>query len=115
MALLMTSRGLLRRAKNALEHGPARSGAIMAVSAGVGMVAGKQGDMKKVPLYAAGTGVALNLIGLHTLGDGALSGGLALLGYNRGAKMGARQTVAAMPTAAPARLPAAAPAGRRRA
>lgn len=114
MALLMTSRGLLRRAKNALEHGPARSGAIMTVSAGVGMVAGKQGDMKKVPLYAAGTGVALNLLGFHTLGDGALGGGLALLGYNRGAKMGARQTVAAMPTA-PARLPAAAPAGKRRA
>lgn len=106
MALLLTSRGLLRRAKNALEHGPARSGAIMAASAGVGVVAGKKGDMHTIPWYAAGTGVALNLVGLHTLGDGAMSGGLTLLGYKTGAKM-ANKAAAAPVAAAPA--PAARP------
>lgn len=113
MALLLTSRGLLRKARNALEHGPARSGAITAVSAGVGIAAGKRGDMKKVPLIAVGTGVALNLVGYHTLGDGALGGGLALIGYKHGSKIAAKQTVTAMP--APAQVAARPGAGKKRA
>jgi hypothetical protein len=98
---------MLGRAKQALEHGPARSGAIMATSAGVGLVAGKRGDMRKAPMAAVGTGIALNVFGFHTLGDGALAGGLCLLGYQDGARSASEggPTVAALAAPAPAARP----------
>jgi hypothetical protein len=105
---------MLNRAKQALEHGPARSGAIMATASGVGLVAGKRGDMNRAPLAAVGTGVALNLLGFHTLGDGTLAGGLCLLGYKRGARSAdvGGPSVAAL--AAPAPAPRQAPSAQKR-
>lgn len=83
----LTSHGLLGKARRALESGPARSAAISAVSGGVGLISGKREDAKKVPLVAVGAGVVLNLVGLHTLGDGALAGGANIFGYRFGARM----------------------------
>ena len=115
--LHLSSRNLLRKAARVLESGPARSTAISAVSGGVGLVAGKREDGKKVPLIAVGAGVALNFFGLHTLGDGAMAGGATILGYRMGAKM-ARKANASMLPAPPHAGPTAArtphPSARRR-
>jgi hypothetical protein len=106
MALLLSSRNLLRKAAHVLESGPARSTAISAVAGGVGLLAGKREDAKKVPIAALGVGVALNVFGLHTLGDGSMAGGATILGYRMGAKM-ARKESASMLPAPPRSVPAA--------
>jgi len=84
--LHLSRKGLIHKAKVALEHGAPRSAAILTMSSGVGILAGKRGDVKKVPLGAAAAGVGLNLLGFHTLGDGALAGAATLIGYRQGAK-----------------------------
>lgn len=107
--LHLSSRNLLRRAAHVLESGPARSTAISAVSGGVGLLAGKREDAKKVPIAAVAAGVALNFVGLHTLGDGAMAGGATILGYRVGAKM-ARKNEASMLPAPPRSAPGGRPA-----
>lgn len=94
--LHLSSRGLIGKARTALEHGAPRSGAILAMSSGVGILAGKRGDVKKVPMGAAAAGIGLNLLGFHTLGDGALAGAATLIGYKQGAK---RKALASGPAA----------------
>ena len=108
MPLHLSSKNLLRRAKNALESGVGRTTAITAVSGGVGLLAGKREDAKKVPIAAVVAGAGLNLVGLHTLGDGAMSGGATLIGYRMGAKWArkAAQKKMGIPAASPAGRPA---------
>lgn len=88
--LHLTSHGL-RGLAHKLESGPARSIAISAAAGAVGLAAGKLEDAKKTPLVAVGVGAGLTLLGLHTLGDGAMSGGAAIVGYRMGARMGKRR------------------------
>ena len=104
MSLHLNSKNLLRRAKDALESGVGRTTAITAVSGGVGLLAGKREDAKKVPIAAVIAGAGLNVVGLHTLGDGAMSGGATLIGYRMGAKWArkaAQKRLAAPPAAGP--------------
>lgn len=84
--LNLTSHGLRSLARK-LEGGPARSVAISAAAGAVGLAAGKLEDARKTPLVAIGAGAAMMLVGLNTLGDGAMSGGAAILGYRMGARM----------------------------
>jgi hypothetical protein len=88
--LNLTSHGLRGLARK-LESGPARSIAISAAAGAVGLAAGKLEDAKKTPLVAVAAGAGLTLLGLPTLGDGAMSGGAAIIGYRFGARMGKRR------------------------
>ena len=85
--MLHLTKNLLHKAKHSLESGPARSVAISTVAGGVGLVAGKREDARKVPAIAMGAGVLAKFFGFHTLGDGALSGGATIFGYKMGAKV----------------------------
>lgn len=76
----------LRQIRDKLEHGPQRTAAISVISGSVGLIAGKLEDARVTPLAAIGAGTALQLAGFHTLGDGAMAGGAAILGYRLGAK-----------------------------
>jgi hypothetical protein len=96
MAFNLTSHGLLQKAARALESGPARSSAISATSGAVGLIAGKREDARKVPIIAVVAGAGLNVMGLHTIGDGAMAGGATILGYRMGAKM-ARKAAGELP------------------
>lgn len=99
--LSLTSHSLRRSIKEALE-GPKRTGVIMAVAASVGVAAGKQDSLKSIPLIAAGAGLSLHFVSSrsknganknftnagHMLADGAVAGGLSLLGYKFGSRKG---------------------------
>jgi len=85
--LRLSSRGIFKT----LESGPARSVAISAASGAVGLTAGKLEDARKTPLVAVAGGAALQLVGLHTLGDGAMAGGASIIGYRTGARWGKRR------------------------
>lgn len=101
MSLSLTSRGLLHKAKHALESGPARSTAISVVSGGVGLVAGKREDAKKVPIAAIAVGLLAKVGRFHTIGDGLMAGGGTILGYKFGAKLArkeAQKNLPAMPS-----------------
>ena len=88
--LRLSSHGIFR----ALENGAPRSAAIAATAGTVGLVAGKLEDCRKTPLVALAAGAGLQLVGLHTLGDGAMSGAATLVGYRMGARH-ARRALAA--------------------
>lgn len=87
--LRLTSHSL-RGLAHKLESGPSRTIAISAVAGAVGLAAGKLEDARKTPLVAVGAGAVLKLVGLHTLGDGAMSGGATILGYRIGARSAKR-------------------------
>lgn len=113
--LHLTSHGVLARAHRAIENSaPARTVAITAVAAGVGLAAGRSPTFRKVPAAAvAGAGVALSLMGLSGLGDGMAGAGATVLGYRYGST--GRFTKRPRPALAPVAAPvAAAPAARRR-
>ena len=101
--LHLTARNILHKAKHAIESGPARTTAIITTAGGVGLIAGKREDARKVPIAALVGGAGLKFLGFHTLGDGAMSGGATMLGYRMGARM-ARKAATSAP-ASPA-LPA---------
>jgi hypothetical protein len=85
--MLRLTSASLRGLAHKLESGPARSIAISAAAGTVGLAAGKLEDAKKTPLIAVAAGAGLTLLGMNTLGDGAMSGGAAIIGYRFGARM----------------------------
>lgn len=94
--LHLSASNILHKAKHALESGPARTTAIITTAGGVGLLAGKREDARKVPIGAVVAGAVLKLGGFHTLGDGAMSGGATMIGYRMGARM-ARKAAASSP------------------
>lgn len=88
MALHLTSRGLMAKAKKlAQSEGPVRSSLVSSTAAGVGLAAGKRGKRdNKVEFAAVVAGAGLNFVGMHGIGDGAMAGGATLLGYKMGVK-----------------------------
>lgn len=113
--LHLTSHGVLARAHRAIETKPAaRTAAITAVAAGVGLAAGRSPMVRKVPAAAvAGAGALLSFMGLTGIGDGMAGAGATVLGYRYGAT--GRLTKRPRPALAPVAAPVAtAPAARRR-
>jgi Na+-driven multidrug efflux pump len=108
---MLRSKNILNSIKNLGHSGAFRSGVVVSTSGVVGLIAGKRGDARTVPLVALGTGAALNLVGANALGDGAMAGGATILGYRMGAKS-ARQ--ATQLTAAPRMAPGLQHAGKHR-
>ena len=102
MALHLTSKGLLARAKNlAQSEGPVRSSLVSSTAAGVGLAAGKRGKHDHtVEIAAVVAGAGLNVIGMHGIGDGAMAGGATLLGYKFGVKQ-SRPVITQPPVALP--------------
>lgn len=75
----------LRKLSKITNSGPVQSAAVCVTAGAVGIIAGRKNDCKKTPIAALTSGVVLNLVGLHSIGDGNLGAGAALLGYCRGA------------------------------
>ncbi len=109
--LHLTSHGVLARAHRAIENSaPARTAAITAVAAGVGLAAGRSPTFRKVPAAAvAASGVALSFLGLSGVGDGLAGAGATVLGYRYGST--GRFTKKKRPALAPVGTPVAAAPG----
>lgn len=96
MALMLSSRGILGRARELGQRSvPVRTGVVGASAAAVGLIAGRRRDAKTTPIIAVGIGAAANFAGLHAIGDGLMSGGATLIGYKWGAPK--RPPAVAMP------------------
>jgi hypothetical protein len=83
----LTSRGLLARAHHMIETNvAARSGAVTATAAAVGLAAGRSKEFRKLgPSGLMAGGAALTYFGLTGMGDGLLAAGAVVFGYRRGA------------------------------
>lgn len=105
MALNLTSRGILARAKKMAQSGPGRSGVVTIAAGGVGLAAGKsEANKKRIIIGSVIAGAGANLIGMNGLGDGLMAGGATLIGYKLGAKhAGGAPVAAAVPMPHPGR------------
>lgn len=87
MAFSLTRSGVLARAAQLTNKGPARSALVSASSGAIGLAAGKsEHHKKKITIGAVAVGALANVVGLHGLGDGMMAGGATLIGYKLGAK-----------------------------
>lgn len=76
--------------RRAASSGPARTSIVLAASSAVGLASGKIGSPVKMPAAALAGGAALHILGMRTLGEGAMAGGAALLGCKIGGKWAER-------------------------
>lgn len=84
--LRLTSKGLMKSFQKA--EGYDRTTVVAATATTVGIVAGKRGDADGTALIAVGVGAAAVMLKSHNLGEGALAGGMSLLGYKYGTLRG---------------------------